>query len=103
VPDTLLVLTPVRLHALKAIVPFSFSFLFVPYFGPVTRCFIGIDGSLLGTVPVLYCDTSRSRPPETASLLRGPSIMPFGVRELLLKHAETICTNLGGPRVDLTP
>jgi len=56
VPDTFLPLTPVRLHALEAIVPFSFSFLFVPYFkfGPVTRCFTGIDGSLLGTGTVLY-------------------------------------------------
>lgn len=44
--DTFLPLTPVQLHALEAIVPF----LFVPYFGPVTRCFTGIDGSLLGTV-----------------------------------------------------
>lgn len=102
VPDTFLPLTPVRLQALEANVSFSFSFLFVPYSGPVTRCFAGIDGSLLGTVlyySVPYGDTSHSRPPETwASLLRGPSpIMPFGVRELLLKHAETICTNLGGP------
>jgi hypothetical protein len=67
VPDTFLPLTPVQLHALE-IVPFSFSFLLVPYFGPVTRCFTGIDGSPLGTVlyvSVPYCDTSRSRPPET--------------------------------------
>jgi hypothetical protein len=47
--------TPVQLHALEAIVPFSFSFLFVPYFSPDTRWFTGIDGSLLGTVQ--YCAT----------------------------------------------
>ena len=102
--DTLLPLTPVRLHALEVIVPFCFSFLFVPYFGPVTRCFTGIDGSLLGTVlyasvPTVIC---RVVGPQKLRLpFYGPSpIMPFGVRELLLKHTETICTNLSGLRVD---
>jgi hypothetical protein len=86
VPDTFLPLTPVRLHALEAIVSFSFSFLFVPYSGPVTRCFAGIDGSLLGTA-ALYCTTMYH---TVIRRIVGPQKLglPFYVGHLLLCRLE---------------